>query len=93
MLNNPSSPRHSFHMDMLIHCPSSQTNEQPKPIIYSHDTIARNIGLYSLKAPEGFETVHKMYEGKRMFVAFPPFHVCTKFTSKPVSTSYYRMSN
>lgn len=47
----------------------------PKPLIYTHDTLARNTRMMSLEPPPGSESQHRVYQGARVFSAFPPFHV------------------
>jgi len=47
----------------------------PKPLWYKHGTAITNTRLMTLEPPEGYESVQKMFEGKRMFMTFPPFHV------------------
>ncbi|KAL9117654.1 MAG: hypothetical protein Q9187_005810 [Circinaria calcarea] len=46
----------------------------PKPLVYTHDTGARNMKMISLDPPSGFDSINRMYEGKRVFMTFPPFH-------------------
>lgn len=31
--------------------------------------------MMSLKPPSGYESQDKVYQGKRVFLTFPPFHV------------------
>lgn len=47
----------------------------PKPLIYTHDTAARNITMISLDPPVDFKSQDKMYQNKKLFISFPPFHV------------------
>ncbi|KAM0183241.1 hypothetical protein ACHAPF_000720 [Botrytis cinerea] len=49
----------------------------PKPIILTHETAQRMIALMALDPPAGYESQHRMYEGKRVFLTFPPFHALT----------------
>lgn len=46
----------------------------PKPIPYTHDGAAKSINMMSLDPPAGFESLHRMYQKKRVFLTFPPFH-------------------
>ena len=47
----------------------------PKPLLYTHASAAANIKMMSLDPPAGYESQDKVYQGKRVFIAFPPFHV------------------
>ncbi|TVY18185.1 Non-canonical non-ribosomal peptide synthetase FUB8 [Lachnellula arida] len=46
----------------------------PKPIIYTHETGARNMAMMLLDPPDTFESQTRLYTGKRVFITFPPFH-------------------
>ena len=48
----------------------------PKPLIYTHAMAAMNRRMMSLDPPSGYESQDKMYQGNRVFITFPPFHVC-----------------
>ncbi|KAF7942371.1 hypothetical protein EAE99_000421 [Botrytis elliptica] len=62
----------------------------PKPMIWTHETAQRNIALMALDPPAGYESQHRMYEGKRVFLTFPPFHgaylCCHLFNAVPFGT-------
>ncbi|KAF7934870.1 uncharacterized protein EAE98_002915 [Botrytis deweyae] len=62
----------------------------PKPMIWTHETAQRNIVLMALDPPAGYESQHRMYEGKRVFLTFPPFHgaylCCHLFNAVPFGT-------
>lgn len=47
----------------------------PKPITWTHDFAAAYAKQLQLDPPPGFESIDKLYEGNRVFVMFPPFHV------------------
>ena len=53
----------------------------PKPLLYTHATAATNTKMMSLNPPLSFENQDRMYQGKRIFITFPPFHV--SFESSP----------
>ncbi|KAJ8067956.1 hypothetical protein OCU04_003538 [Sclerotinia nivalis] len=62
----------------------------PKPMVWTHDTAQRNIALMALDPPSGYESLHRMYERKRVFLTFPPFHgaylCCHLFNAVPFGT-------
>ncbi|KAF7956004.1 hypothetical protein EAE96_004925 [Botrytis aclada] len=62
----------------------------PKPMIWTHQTALRNIALMALDPPAGYKSQHQMYEGKRVFLTFPPFHgvylCCHLFNAVPFGT-------
>lgn len=47
----------------------------PKPLLYTHATAATNTKMMSLDPPVGYESQDRVYQGKAVFIAFPPFHV------------------
>ncbi|KAK3174025.1 putative NRPS-like protein biosynthetic cluster [Lepraria neglecta] len=47
----------------------------PKPLTYTHASAAANTKMMSLDPPVGYESQDKVYQGKRVFISFPPFHV------------------
>lgn len=47
----------------------------PKPLIWTHDTIAIGSNGGALAPPTGFQGSDQMAHGKRVLNAFPPFHV------------------
>lgn len=47
----------------------------PKPLLYTHATAATNTKMMSLDPPDGYESQDRMYQGNRVFITFPPFHV------------------
>ncbi|PQE13474.1 NRPS-like enzyme protein [Rutstroemia sp. NJR-2017a WRK4] len=46
----------------------------PKPIVFTHDTAARNTRLMAMQPPPGFMAQEDIYRGKRVLMTFPPFH-------------------
>ena len=54
---------------------TSGSTGMPKPLVYTHATAAANINMMSLDPPSGYKSQDQVYQGKRVFVAFPPFHV------------------
>ncbi|MCJ1466280.1 hypothetical protein MMC07_004899 [Pseudocyphellaria aurata] len=53
---------------------TSGSTGMPKPLTYTHETGARNINMVSMNPPPGFESQDQMYQNKRIFITFPPFH-------------------
>ena len=53
----------------------------PKPLLYTHATAATNTEMMSLNPPSGYESQDRMYQGKRVFITFPPYRV--SFKSSP----------
>ncbi|KAM3158058.1 hypothetical protein ABEW05_001439 [Botrytis cinerea] len=58
----------------------------PKPMIWTHETAQRMIALIALDPPAGYESQHRMYEGKRVFLTFPPFHVSSSLFLLPITS-------
>ncbi|KAL6717631.1 hypothetical protein ACLMJK_005546 [Lecanora helva] len=56
----------------LIH--TSGSTGMPKPLLYTHATAASNIAMMSLDPPPGYDSQDRIYQGKKVFVTFPPFH-------------------
>lgn len=54
---------------------TSGSTGMPKPLVYAHATAATNTKMMSLDPPVGYESQDRVYQGKRVFIAFPPFHV------------------
>lgn len=63
------------HSEPLFVVHTSGSTGMPKPITYNHATAAANIKMLSLDPPTGYDSQDRVYHGKRVFVAFPPFHV------------------
>lgn len=61
--------------DPLVVMHTSGSTGFPKPISWTHGFCAAYATSLSLSPPPGFESVDKLYEGNRIFVMFPPFHV------------------
>lgn len=59
----------------LVSLHTSGTTGLPKPIIYTHDFAASYTRMIQLEPPSGFETFEREYQGTRVFVLLPPFHV------------------
>lgn len=47
----------------------------PKPLVYNHSFGAMHTTMTSLEPPFGLESQASMFQGKRVFMTFPPFHV------------------
>ncbi|KAL1969205.1 hypothetical protein VTN77DRAFT_459 [Rasamsonia byssochlamydoides] len=64
----------------------------PKPLVYKHGTAITNTRLMALESPEGFHSVQRQFERKRMFMTFPPFHaayfVMSLFNCLPLGTVF-----
>ncbi|TGO60158.1 hypothetical protein BOTNAR_0150g00100 [Botryotinia narcissicola] len=73
---------------VVVH--TSGSTGSPKPMIWTHETAQRNIALMTLDPTAGYESQHRMYEGKRVFLTFPPFHgaylCCHLFNAVPFGT-------
>ena len=54
---------------------TSGSTGMPKPLLYTHATAATNISMMSLDPPAGYKSQDRAYQGKRVFITFPPFHV------------------
>lgn len=59
----------------LVVLHTSGTTSLPKPIVYTHDFAASVNRITQLEPPAGFETMDKNFQGNRLFVMTPPFHV------------------
>ncbi|CAL5868171.1 uncharacterized protein PFLUO_LOCUS2395 [Penicillium psychrofluorescens] len=46
----------------------------PKPIVWTNEAGSRAIRMTKVEPPEGYECLHLMQKGKRLFMMFPPFH-------------------
>lgn len=57
----------------IIH--TSGSTGMPKPLVYTHASAAANTKMMSLDPPLDYESQDRVYQGKRVFIAFPPFHV------------------
>ncbi|KAM0155075.1 hypothetical protein ACHAPG_006093 [Botrytis cinerea] len=55
-------------------------------MIWTHETAQRMIALMALDPPAGYESQHRMYEGKRVFLTFPPFHVSSSLFLLPITS-------
>jgi acyl-coenzyme A synthetase/AMP-(fatty) acid ligase len=55
----------------------------PKPIIWTHKAGASAMRMTKLKPPEGYECLHQIQRGKRLFMMFPPFHVSNPVAKCP----------
>ncbi|KAF9737834.1 hypothetical protein PMIN02_001133 [Paraphaeosphaeria minitans] len=62
------------HTDPLVVVHTSGSTGIPKPLIWTHETIARHQNYCALEPPSGFQSIDKLHQGKRMLNAFPPFH-------------------
>ncbi|PYH70977.1 NRPS-like enzyme [Aspergillus vadensis CBS 113365] len=57
---------------LTIH--TSGSTRLPRPMTFTHDTAKKGMKMHSLDAPEGYESLNKIYYGKRVFLVLPPFH-------------------
>ncbi|KAI3323034.1 acetyl-CoA synthetase-like protein [Xylariaceae sp. AK1471] len=57
---------------IIIH--TSGSTGLPKPLVWTHGTVARHINLSAAPAPEGIASVDSLVQGKRVMVTLPPFH-------------------
>lgn len=58
---------------MVVH--TSGSTGIPKPLIMTHEFAARCMRMITMDPPDGFDSLDKMFQGKRIFMTFPPFHV------------------
>lgn len=49
----------------------------PKPITWNQEFVARFGRQWELQPPQGYDSTDHFYNGNRIFVMFPPFHVST----------------
>ena len=73
-----SWPEAQYEPLFVIH--TSGSTGIPKPLTYTHATAATNITMMSLSPPQGYESQDRLYQGNRVFVTFPPFHVSLNTT-------------
>ncbi|KAI1662848.1 acetyl-CoA synthetase-like protein [Daldinia decipiens] len=57
---------------LVIH--SSGSTGLPKPLIWCHDTFARECNSNGREPPEGMTSIDSFCHGKRVIAALPPFH-------------------
>ncbi|KAI8623145.1 putative NRPS-like enzyme [Xylariaceae sp. FL1651] len=57
---------------MIMH--TSGTTGLPKPIIWTHETAARQYNCVATDPPEGIPSLDEFYHGKRVISTLPPFH-------------------
>ncbi|KAI9657047.1 MAG: putative NRPS-like protein biosynthetic cluster [Bathelium mastoideum] len=57
---------------MVIH--TSGSTGFPKPLVYTHDTVARNMNMLAHEPLVGPKFIDKLWQGKRLLNCFPPFH-------------------
>ncbi|KAL3493686.1 NRPS-like enzyme [Aspergillus germanicus] len=57
---------------LIVH--TSGSTGIPKPIIWTHEFVVKNMHLGNLEPPPGFENMGQWTKGKRVFLAPPPFH-------------------
>jgi thioester reductase-like protein len=57
---------------MVIH--TSGSTGFPKPLIYTHETAARNMSMLAQDPPAGIRSMDRLVQGKRVLNCFPPFH-------------------
>ncbi|KAF6228467.1 hypothetical protein HO133_008197 [Letharia lupina] len=53
---------------------TSGSTGMPKPLVFTHAAAAANTKMMSLDPPVDYESQDRVYQGKRVFIAFPPFH-------------------
>ena len=66
---------------------TSGSTGMPKPLVYTHATAATNTKMMSLDPPVGYESQDRVYQGKRVFIAFPPFHVSSQTSARALGFS------
>ena len=54
---------------------TSGTTALPKPIVYTHEWAASYIHATHIEPPRGFQSQDREWQGNRLFVMLPPFHV------------------
>lgn len=73
---------------MIIH--TSGSTGFPKPLIYTHETAARNMSMLAQDPPAGSTSMDRLVQGKRVLNCFPPFHgaglASTLFAAIPFGT-------
>lgn len=62
-----------YETAMIVH--TSGSTGIPKPIIWKHDSMMRNMNMQFLQPPEGCEAQEEKFFGKRLYMTLPPFHV------------------
>jgi len=73
------SDSHKMHLEPNTDNPHSHTSGStgiPKPLIWTHETVARHLNFSTSGPMPGFQSIDRLHQGKRMINAFPPFHVC-----------------
>ncbi|KAJ5556369.1 acetyl-CoA synthetase-like protein [Penicillium frequentans] len=60
--------------DRFVVLHTSGSTGIPKPIIWTHESVAKHIRMQRLKAPVGSESQDSKGSGKRMYLTLPPFH-------------------
>ena len=58
---------------LVLH--TSGTTGLPKPLVWTHDWVAAYYIMTQLEPPPGYESQARLYQNKRVFFMFPPFHV------------------
>lgn len=59
----------------LVSLHTSGTTSHPKPIIWTHDFAASFVQHFQCLPPSGYESMNKLFQGNRIAVVMPPFHV------------------
>lgn len=57
---------------LIIH--TSGSTGIPKPLVYRHETAARNFEMLSTSPSDGYTSQDRMFQGKRVVSMMPPFH-------------------
>ncbi|KAJ5814169.1 acetyl-CoA synthetase-like protein [Penicillium pulvis] len=60
--------------DRFVVLHTSGSTGIPKPIIWTHESVAKHIRMQRLRAPAGSEGQDSKGFGKRMYLTLPPFH-------------------
>ncbi|PVI00997.1 acetyl-CoA synthetase-like protein [Periconia macrospinosa] len=46
----------------------------PKPLVWTHETAARNMNFLAKDPPPGLQSLDRLHQGNRVLTTFPPFH-------------------
>lgn len=65
----------SLETCLTQHSHTSGSTGIPKPLTWTHESVARHHRSSALEAPDGFSSLNSAYLGKRVLSTLPPFHV------------------
>ncbi|KAM4065705.1 male sterility protein [Hirsutella rhossiliensis] len=68
---------------VVLHTSGSTGN--PKPIVYTHEFVTRNVNAFQLPTPPGFISVSQLVAGSRFVCLLPLFHMAGFFFTSVVS--------